>query len=143
MNAMNSNNLSASETNPLSSLDVWEDDLLERYPDPETIARDKSTEEYRNYEDPKRESVKEFYRLNHTYQTYDFVKQKQTEFLKFDKKEISVWYAFNFLNQLMNDSVHSTNLDQFQHYIQTSDDIRSLMLPLTLDQSKRFHHTFT
>jgi len=113
------------EANPLSSLDVWEDDLLERYPDPETIAKAKTTEEYRNYEDPKRESVKEFYRLNHTYQTYDFVKQKQAEFLKFDRKEMSVWDAFNFLNQLVDDSDPDTDLDQFQHLLQTSEAIRA------------------
>jgi hypothetical protein len=28
-------NKQLSESNPLSSLDVWEEDLLERYPDPE------------------------------------------------------------------------------------------------------------
>ena len=67
------------KTHPLSSLDVWEDDLLERYPDPETIAREKTTEEYRNYESAGRDSVREFYRLNHTYQTYDFVREKKDD----------------------------------------------------------------
>lgn len=65
---------------PLASLDEWEDDLLKRYPDPETIATSKSTEEYRNYEDPRRDTVKEFYRLNHTYQTSDFVAGKRKDF---------------------------------------------------------------
>jgi len=113
------------ESNPLSSLDVWEDDLLERYPDPESIAKGKTTEEYRNYESPARESVREFYRLNHTYQTYDFVRGKQEEFLKFDKKEMSVWDAFAFLNQLVDDSDPDTDLDQFQHLLQTSEAIRA------------------
>ena len=36
-----------SEVNPLSSLDQWEEDVLERYPDPESIATAKSTTEYR------------------------------------------------------------------------------------------------
>jgi inositol oxygenase len=112
------------EKNPLSSLDVWEDDLLERYPDPESIATGKTTEEYRNYETPGRDTVREFYRLNHTYQTYDFVRQKRTEFLSFDKKEMSVWEAFDFLNQLVDDSDPDTDLDQFQHLLQTSEAIR-------------------
>ena len=56
------------------------------HPDPETIASGKTTEEYRNYDSPARDSVREFYRLNHTYQTYDFVQEKRAEFLKFDKK---------------------------------------------------------
>ena len=118
-------NKQLSESNPLSSLDVWEDDLLERYPDPESIATAKSTEEYRNYETPGRDSVREFYRLNHQYQTFDFVQQKKAEFLSFDKKEMSVWDAFQFLNQLVDDSDPDTDLDQFQHLLQTSEAIRA------------------
>jgi inositol oxygenase len=113
------------EMNPLSSLDVWEDDLLQRYPDPESIAQGKTTEEYRNYETPGRDSVREFYRLNHKYQTYDFVQAKRAEFLQFNKKEMSVWEAFDFLNQLVDDSDPDTDLDQFQHLLQTSEAIRA------------------
>ena len=87
--------------------------------------KEKSKEEYRNYEAPARDSVREFYRLNHTYQTYDFVQQKRAEFLKFDKKEMSVWAAFDFLNQLVDDSDPYTDLDQFQHLLQTSEAIRA------------------
>jgi len=69
--------------------------------------------------------VREFYRLNHTYQTYDFVMQKRAEFLKFDKKKMPVWDAFQFLNQLVDDSDPDTDLDQFQHLLQTSEAIRA------------------
>jgi inositol oxygenase len=110
--------------NPLGSLDEWEDDLLNRYPDPEAIAKDKTKEEYRNYEEPARDSVKEFYRLNHTYQTYDFVMDKKANFLQFNKKEMPLWNAFDFLNQLVDDSDPDTDLDQFQHLLQTSEAIR-------------------
>lgn len=110
---------------PLKSLDEWEDDLLLRYPDPENIAQSKSTEEYRNYEDPARDTVREFYRLNHQYQTYDFVMKKREDYLKFDKKEMPVWNAFDFLNQLVDDSDPDTDLDQFQHLLQTSEAIRA------------------
>jgi inositol oxygenase len=113
------------EINPLSSLDEWEDDVLQRYPDPETIAKEKSKEEYRNYEDPARDTVKEFYRLNHTHQTFAFVQQKRKEFLQFNRKEMSVWDAFNFLNQLVDDSDPDTDLDQFQHLLQASEAIRA------------------
>lgn len=112
------------EINPLGSLDEWEDDLLERYPDPEKIAKAKSTEAYRNYEEPARDTVKEFYRLNHTYQTFDFVMQKREQYLAFDKKEMAIWDAFEFLNQLVDDSDPDTDLDQFQHLLQTSEAIR-------------------
>src|SRR6478752_5457118 len=113
------------ESKPLHSLDEWEEDVLERYPDPNTIATDKSTEAYRNYEAPARDTVKEFYRLNHTYQTFDFVKEKQNNYLKFDKKEMPVWDAFQFLNQLVDDSDPDTDLDQFQHLLQTAEAIRT------------------
>lgn len=121
---MSDNKFTEKELNPLASLDHWEDDLLDRYPDPETIATAKNTEAYRNYDDPVRDTVREFYRLNHTYQTYDFVKQKQKEYLAFDKKEMPVWDAFQFLNQLVDDSDPDTDLDQFQHLLQTSEAIR-------------------
>lgn len=113
------------EKNPLESLDVWEEDLLERFPDPNTIVQDKSKEEYRNYETPARETVKEFYRLNHLHQTYDFVLEKEKEFLSFDKKEMPIWDAFAFLNQLVDDSDPDTDLDQMQHLLQTSEAIRA------------------
>ena len=121
---MSDNKFTEKELNPLANLDHWEDDLLDRYPDPEAIATAKNTEAYRNYDDPVRDTVREFYRLNHTYQAYDFVKQKQKEYLAFDKKEMPVWDAFQFLNQLVDDSDPDTDLDQFQHLLQTSEAIR-------------------
>lgn len=117
--------LNENEINPLSSLDVWEDDVLTRYPDPESIATSKNTEEYRQYDNPERDTVKEFYRLNHTYQTFDFVREKKADFLSFKRKETSVWDAFDFLNQLVDDSDPDTDLDQFQHLLQTSEAIRA------------------
>lgn len=115
----------SNQQNPLSSLDDWEDDLLERYPDPETIVSGKETKEFRNYDEPPRDTVREFYRLNHTYQTYDFVMQKKAEFLKFDRMKMPVWEAFNFLNKLVDDSDPDTDLDQFQHLLQASEAIRA------------------
>lgn len=117
------NNINTAE--PLKSLDEWEEDLLLRYPDPASVAKEKDTEAYRNYEDPARDSVKEFYRLNHQYQTYDFVLEKREEFLKFDKREMTVWDAFEFLNQLVDDSDPDTDLSQLQHLLQTSEAIRA------------------
>jgi len=108
----------------IKDLEAWEADLLKRYPDPDAIAQDKSTEAYRNYEAPPRDTVREFYRLNHTHQTFDFVLKKEAEFLSFKKREMPVWEAFTFLNQLVDDSDPDTDLDQFQHLLQTSEAIR-------------------
>lgn len=113
------------DSNPLGNLDEWEEDLVRRYPDPEAIATGKSTEEYRNYDNPERDTVREFYRLNHQYQTYDFVLEKEANFLAFDKKEMPIWEAFQFLNQLVDDSDPDTSLDQMQHLLQTSEAIRA------------------
>ncbi len=110
---------------PLANLDEWEKDILQRYPDPSAINKDKAAEEFRNYEAPARDGVKEFYRLNHTYQTYDFVMQKKADFLQFDKREMPVWSAFDFLNELVDDSDPDTDLDQMQHLVQTSEAIRN------------------
>lgn len=107
--------------NPLASLDVWEDDVLTRYPEP----FEKAKEEYRNYDEPGRDTVREFYRLNHTYQTYDFVLGKEHEYLGFDKKEMPIWEAFDFLNTLVDDSDPDTDLDQWKHLLQTSEAIRA------------------
>ena len=117
-------NVIENQNQPLASLDEWEDDLLRRYPNPEDIAPSKATEAYRNYEEPARDTVKEFYKLNHTHQSFAFVKEKQKEYLSFSRKEMSVWDAFDFLNQLVDDSDPDTDLDQFQHLLQTSEAIR-------------------
>jgi inositol oxygenase len=118
-----SKSLSQTEIKPLASLDEWEEDVLQRYPEAGTPAKQK--EEFRNYEKPARDTVKEFYRLNHTYQTYDFVQGKRAEFLQFNKRQLPVWDAFQFLNQLVDDSDPDTDLDQFQHLLQTAEAIRA------------------
>src|SRR5258706_13937917 len=117
-------NTNSFEAVPLKNLDEWEEDLLRRYPDPDSITNAKATDEFRNYDNPERDTVKEFYRLNHTYQTYDFVMKKREEFLSFSKKEMPVWEAFDFLNELVDDSDPDTDLVQFQHLLQTSEAIR-------------------
>jgi inositol oxygenase len=112
--------------NPLNNLDEWEDDLLLRYPDPSESTPEKTKEEFRNYVDSERvETVKEFYRINHIYQTYDFVCSKEQEFLQFNKKEMSIWEAVDFLNTLVDDSDPDIDLDQTQHLLQTSEAIRA------------------
>ena len=110
---------------PLANLDEWELDVLERYPDPDAIIKNKATKEFRNYKEPPRDTVREFYRLNHKFQSYDFVLQKKADFLRFNKKEMPIWNAFTFLNELVDDSDPDTDLDQMQHLLQTSEAIRN------------------
>lgn len=116
--------VSANKINPLQSLDEWEEDVLERYPETGANISGKSKEAFRDYETTVRDTVKEFYQLNHQYQTYDFVVQQKNNYLRFNKKEMPVWDAFDFLNQLVDDSDPDTDLDQLQHLLQTSEAIR-------------------
>lgn len=112
----------AKEINPLQNIEQWEDDVLKRYPEPNEPA--KAPEEYRNYQDPARDTVKEFYRLNHQYQSYDFVMEKKKDFLQFNRKAMPVWKAMEFLNTLVDDSDPDIELDQLQHLLQTGEAIR-------------------
>ncbi len=117
---------------PLGDLDQWEDDLLRRYPQDESkseahfVATNaaKQKEEFRLYEAGARASVKEFYRLNHRYQTFDFVQQKREEYLQLNKRRMSIWEGMEFLNTLVDDSDPDTDLSQIQHLMQTSEAIR-------------------
>ncbi len=115
--------LTNEQVNPLHSIEQWEDDLLTRYPE-ETYPA-KAKEAYRNYDSPERDTVREFYRLNHKYQTYDFVLEKKKEFLQFNRKKLKVWEAMEFLNTLVDDSDPDTDLDQLQHLLQTAEAIRA------------------
>jgi inositol oxygenase len=111
------------EINPLKSMDEWEENILDRYPEPQVPAKTKDA--FRNYETPARDTVKNFYRLNHTFQTYDFVLEKKREFLKFNRKALPVWEAMEYLNTLVDDSDPDTSLDQLQHLLQTAEAIRA------------------
>ena len=79
--------------NPLQSLDQWEDFVADRYPQPGTKGKD----DYRNYANPGRDSVREFYRLNHLHQTYEFVLEKKRKYLALEQREI---YRTIFMSQV-------------------------------------------
>jgi inositol oxygenase len=115
-------------TSPLRSLDEWEEHLLQRYPpDAATgpTAPAKPREDFRNYDEPARDTVREFYRLNHRHQCYDFVLAKEREFLRLDRERMSVWDALAFLDTLVDDSDPDLSLTQLQHLLQTSEAIRA------------------
>lgn len=119
----NTPGFSESEITPLKSIEEWEDDILERYPEPQKPF--KAKDEFRNYDNPVRDTVKEFYRLNHKYQTYEFSREKKKDFLRFNRKELPVWEAMDFLNTLVDDSDPDIELDQLQHLLQTAEAIRA------------------
>jgi inositol oxygenase len=106
----------------LASLEVWDDDVLKRYPEPGPA---KSQSEFRVYDKAEDNPVREFYKLNHTYQTYDNVLAKKAKFLKFEQQEMPWWAAMEYLNTLVDNSDPDTSLDQLQHLLQTAEAIRA------------------
>lgn len=113
---------------PLQDLEHWEEFLKDRYPEQvphNGAAQIKAKEQFRDYRAEARDSVKEFYRLNHTYQTLDFVKAKKAEFLPLERRVMSVWEAMEFLNTLVDDSDPDTDLSQLQHLLQTAEAVRA------------------
>ena len=115
---------------PLQGLGEWEDDLLRRYPEADPSRStftdpEKAKEAFRDYHAETRDSVKEFYRLNHRCQTVDFVKQKHDEYLGLRRGKKNLWDALEYLNTLVDDSDPDTDLSQVSHLMQTSEAIRA------------------
>lgn len=124
---MKSHNNVSAESKPLENLEEWEDFLKTRYPEKpqfQAVDPNKKQEQFRNYEADARPTVREFYRLNHRYQTRDFVQQKRREFLALNRRQMGVWEALEFLNQLVDESDPDTNLTQLDHLLQTAEQIR-------------------
>jgi inositol oxygenase len=117
----------AADRAPLANLEEWEDFLKERYPENESLVGpnpSKTQDQFRDYEKTARPTVREFYRLNHRGQSFDFVQQKRREFLDHRRKEMSLWEALEFLNTLVDDSDPDTDLSQMEHLLQTAEQIR-------------------
>lgn len=114
-------NSSERPTTDRNALKAWEDFVEhEVYPVPSTKAK----EDYRNYENPARATVRDFYRENHRFQTYEFVCRKRNEFLTLNRRKLTPFDALEFLNTLVDDSDPDTDLDQLQHLLQTGEQIR-------------------
>lgn len=115
---------------PLSDLEHREEFLKMRYPQddafesPTGFTPKKDSTQFRDYRAEARPSVKEFYRLNHTFQTFDFVQQKKREYLSLDKRRMGVWEAMEYLNTLVDDSDPDTDLSQIEHLLQAAEAIR-------------------
>jgi inositol oxygenase len=103
---------------PLKDMDEWDDFLTGRYQE------GKSEDQFRQYDATATPGVAEFYRLNHQFQTYDYVMAKEKEYFSLNKGMKSIWEAAEFLNTLVDDSDPDTDLTQIEHLLQTSEAIR-------------------
>jgi inositol oxygenase len=102
---------------PLQNLEQWDDFVQQRY-DP-----NRKADAFRKFESAT-PGVREFYRLNHTHQTREFVKQKQAEYAPLNKRKMGIWEALEYLNTLVDDSDPDTDLSQIEHNLQTAEAIR-------------------
>ncbi len=115
---------------PLEDIDSWDEVIRARYAeDGDSAALDeqslnKKKAEFRNYEVEARPSVREFYRLNHTYQTLDFVRAKKAEYLPKNKRRMGIWEAMEFLNTLVDDSDPDVDFTQIEHLLQAAEAAR-------------------
>lgn len=108
---------------PLKDLEEWDDFVKARYAE-EAAPVQKQSEEFRNYSATAPARVREFYRLNHTFQTRSFALAKKQQFLTLNRAKMSIWEAMEYLNTLVDESDPDTELSQIEHLLQTSEAAR-------------------
>lgn len=105
--------------NPLESLEQWDDHVKGRY------RADRKEEEFRVYDETAPPGVREFYRVNHEFQTLAFAQAKRAEYEPLQKAKMGVLEAIEKLETLVDDSDPDTDLSQLQHNMQTAEAIRA------------------
>jgi len=110
-------------TKPVSAQPVADLDHLDEFVEGR-YQEGKSETDFRQYDAQANPGVAEFYRLNHTHQTVDYVLAKEKEYFGLTKGKKTVWEAAEFLNTLVDDSDPDTDLTQTEHLLQTSEALR-------------------
>ena len=80
--------------------------------------------DFRDYGEDARDGVREFYRLNHTRQTVEFVRAAREKYLPPRNRQMGIWEAMECLEQLVDDSDPDIELPQIAHSVQTAEAIR-------------------
>src|ERR1700753_790107 len=106
-----STTVALTEQNPLADMDQWDEFLQGRYKE------GKTEEEFRVYDAEANPGVAEFYRMNHMYQTHDYVLGKEKEYFGLTRGKKSIWEAAEYLNTLVDDSDPDTDLTQIEHLL--------------------------
>jgi len=84
----------------------------------------KPTEEFRDYENNVPNKVKEFYLINHTNQTLNFVLAKKKEYYPLNKLKMSIWEAMAALDKIVDESDPDLDSAQTIHAFQTAERLR-------------------
>jgi len=91
-----------------------------------TTFGNKSLHDFRIYSDDPKNKVAETYRLNHRFQTVDFVLNMKEKYTKhFDKCQMSVFDAIHRLDSIVDESDPDIHLPQIVHALQTAEGLRS------------------
>lgn len=88
------------------------------------IGEEKNKDSYRVYDKTTPDHVKNFYKNNHAYQTLEFVLQKEAEYLPLKKRQMDIWEALDFFDQLVDESDPDLDLPQRYHLFQTAEALR-------------------
>lgn len=104
----------------LDSLCDWEEFIASRCTQQVASSPANRTSDYGK----RAERVRELCRLNHTYQTYDFVRGKEDEFSSSHRRQLSIWEAMSLLDQLTDDDDLGISSSP-QHLFQTAEAIRA------------------
>jgi inositol oxygenase len=82
-----------------------------------------SPSDFRDYENVP-ESIKNFYLLNHSHQTLNFVLAKKKEYYPLTKTRMSIWQAIALLDTIVDESDPDTSSSQMVHAMQTAEQLR-------------------
>ncbi len=82
------------------------------------------THNFRDYENNASATVKEFYLLNHTNQTLEFVLNKKKEYSTLDRLSMGIWQAMQTLDTIIDESDPDLEQAQTVHAFQTAEKLR-------------------
>jgi len=99
----------------------------------------KPAQEFRDFAAEARDTVKEFYRLNHANQTLEFVLAKKADYLARNRKRLGVWDALEFLDTVVDDSDPDVDFTQIDHALQTAEAVRRAGQPRWLIATGLIH----
>ncbi|KAJ6867039.1 inositol oxygenase 2-like [Populus alba x Populus x berolinensis] len=91
---------------------------------PDSNAFGQSFRDYENAENERHQIVEQTYRLQHSNQTYDYVKKMREEYSRLDKAEMSIWECCELLNDVVDESDPDLDEPQIMHLLQSAEAIR-------------------
>lgn len=83
----------------------------------------KPADDFRDYQNTT-DSIREFYRLNHTHQTLSFVLKQKKKYYPLNKMRMTIWDAMEKLDAIIDESDPDLDKGQIIHALQTAERLR-------------------